>query len=121
MSTALLAKLWRVWKRNAIPPARPREVTEAVQEHQTQSNPLLHWFSWRCDLKAKGSENSRDLYENYSAWARSMGLRPMTPQGWSVQFNALTRSLQIDSMKPNARACRVYKGIELKPIEDGWT
>jgi len=97
-----LTGLQRLRKRGSFDP--PSRCIKDRERFFAQSNSVLAWISYRCELNAKASANDDDLFESYKLYCAFTGDRPERYTRWRKMLEQFGEPVSVDG--------RTIRGID---------
>lgn len=101
------------WQENGL--VRPQQVLAATNEYFSEQDTFGQWISEECRTDtgaAKDWETARDLFENWSAFARAAGEDPGTQKRFGDELGK--RGLRRDQRRVEGKTPKVWVGISLR-------
>lgn len=86
----------------------PQSIRQHTEQYRAESDQLGEWLDTRCTIEDHCEAASRDLYEDYAAYLRSMGMRPPSAPSFGRQL-----SKRGFSTKRTAKS-RMFSGLRLR-------
>jgi putative DNA primase/helicase len=101
-----------LWKQHGLTP--PQVVTEATDDYFVAEDLLLAWIEERCDVGSARDALTRDLYNDYKAWAKAANEYVLSER----RFSEALANLQFKrKLHPRSRKSS-FVGIALRVAND---